>query len=355
MGPPLNIPRAWPGVIKDGGKARFIVLPTDQKIRCPLKGVIAHGQYRKEKSDGVFPALYCWLRLEAGLSPEAARAKAKDSLSKPGIVTVDLPAAKADASVEVSGYSGIHQTRDEAGVGINDAAEKSNAPEAEASVELTNTAPGVSRYREERLTTITVPYMSVQRGPRFTQMVPGWRDLAANPGVPFRKLSGPYEQWFRFQNGRMECGGNTKDGSGAPVQAPTEQERWLPVCGVPGIITVFDSQEKPALFFSMENCTNESVWPMMPTGEHTGRMRLFKSEKAIYVAGRGMFVHRIGDGSIPGYPCYVCGCMIPGEYDKDVTLNTVTSVKNSGDALERIIQCLGGWEENKMVRIVINS
>jgi hypothetical protein len=92
-GPPLNIPARWPGVRSTRSGNFFVVVPQGSGLEGGgrLNGVIGHGQYiRQGKSDGIFPALYCWLRIEAGLRPEDAHERAMKLLSEPDVTEIDL-------------------------------------------------------------------------------------------------------------------------------------------------------------------------------------------------------------------------------------------------------------------------
>lgn len=67
--PGLSIPRRWPGHLDDG-----FALGRVAACARPQPGVLAHTYFGH--ADGSWLVLYAWLRLEAGLTPEAAYAEA---------------------------------------------------------------------------------------------------------------------------------------------------------------------------------------------------------------------------------------------------------------------------------------
>lgn len=71
----VEIPRAWPGY-SDG----VLEMGAD-KNAWDRPGIAAH-IYEGRHADGSFPVLYCWLRMEGGLSPQVARATAMDLATK---------------------------------------------------------------------------------------------------------------------------------------------------------------------------------------------------------------------------------------------------------------------------------
>jgi hypothetical protein len=77
----LAIPRQWIG---DPGDGTFI-LRGGSRLARPTPGLIAHAQFKNTKDDGLFAALYCWLRLAArsgaGMQPGDAYTAAERLLS----------------------------------------------------------------------------------------------------------------------------------------------------------------------------------------------------------------------------------------------------------------------------------
>ena len=77
----LNIPRRWVG---DRGDGSFVLRGGSAFARAQ-PGVIGHAQFKETKDDGLFAALYCWLRLVArngqGLAPADAYAASMTLLS----------------------------------------------------------------------------------------------------------------------------------------------------------------------------------------------------------------------------------------------------------------------------------
>lgn len=64
----VRVPRAWPGIGKDGRFAMGRVSP------APKVGILAHTYFGH--ADGAWLVLYAWLRIEAGLDEETAYAEA---------------------------------------------------------------------------------------------------------------------------------------------------------------------------------------------------------------------------------------------------------------------------------------
>lgn len=90
---PLSIPRRWVKLIERDGRRLMAVRPAREDARLVVEGIAGHGQLQRDKSDGVFAALYCWLRLEAGLEAGAAFDEAKRLLQQRSIaqtLAVDL-------------------------------------------------------------------------------------------------------------------------------------------------------------------------------------------------------------------------------------------------------------------------
>ena len=200
------------------------------------------------------------------------------------------------------------------------------------------------------------PYITMKRGEPFIQEHWGWQAAEDAMGEPIIEFTGRLAQFFRFKDDHLEWGGNAWNKETQSCRTrPPEETVWLPVKGIAGLLTVHKSEDDSESFFTVENATDASVWPLIGPGTHTGRMREFKNKPAILVADPGKFIHRIGDGTIPGHPCYVTGCMIPGEYDKDTPLEDVRSVKNSGSALDRIIKHFGKFEVGKHVPIIVGG
>ncbi len=66
---PLEIPRRWVGLKKNSlAMGRLLT------GRLPISGIYAHTYFGH--ADGAWPVLYAWLRIEAGLAPQAAYAEA---------------------------------------------------------------------------------------------------------------------------------------------------------------------------------------------------------------------------------------------------------------------------------------
>ncbi len=63
--PGIEVPRSWPG-LRDG---QFALGPVAEATK-PVPGVIAHHYFGH--ADGAWLVLYAWLRIEAGLAPDAA-------------------------------------------------------------------------------------------------------------------------------------------------------------------------------------------------------------------------------------------------------------------------------------------
>jgi hypothetical protein len=223
---------------------------------------------------------------------------------------------------------------------------------------------GEAADKPSEVTKIKLPYITVKRGSPFIQTDSGWGEIEDANGeavVPKAFQGTRFAQWFRFKNARLEWGGMSwnKQTKACDLQ-PADEKDWLPVRGIPGTLTVYKSEGDSESFFTVENATNTSVWPLIPAREYIGgqgqpspTMQTFKGQHAILVVGPGRLIHRIGAGTVPGHPCYVCGCMIPGEYDKDILLKDLRSTTRPGIALDRIIECLGGWQENQEVRIIV--
>ncbi|WP_437371099.1 N-acetylmuramoyl-L-alanine amidase [Maribacter litoralis] len=56
----LTIPRVWPGV----SETNVFSVRTDRSIRSTSRGIVGHGQYSGTRYGGIFPTLWCWLRIE---------------------------------------------------------------------------------------------------------------------------------------------------------------------------------------------------------------------------------------------------------------------------------------------------
>jgi len=208
------------------------------------------------------------------------------------------------------------------------------------------------------------PYITVERcSSTFIQTDPGWtaeaNDANGEPFVPIGWQGTRNAQWFRFRNGRLEWGGKAEGWDDRErmcvAPPPADDKYWSPVKGIAGILKVHKSETESMSFFTIENATNKSVMPLIPAREHNGTMALFKkTQHAIFVAKNAKYIHCIGDGTTPGRPCYVTGCMIPGDYEKDVELADLRSTRNPGAALDKIIKDLGGWKEGQAVRIIVS-
>jgi hypothetical protein len=83
VGHGLAIPRRWVGEQVAGA---FTL--RGASFATPQPGVIGHAQFKNTKDDGLFAAVYCWLRLQAqggrGLSPADAYAAATQLLATGG-------------------------------------------------------------------------------------------------------------------------------------------------------------------------------------------------------------------------------------------------------------------------------
>lgn len=86
---PLTIPQQWPGV---GGVPIRMAMGRVATCTVPAApGVLAHTYFGH--TDGAWPVLYSWLRLEAGLEPEAAYEAARlraAGARAPGVLLQDV-------------------------------------------------------------------------------------------------------------------------------------------------------------------------------------------------------------------------------------------------------------------------
>jgi len=199
---------------------------------------------------------------------------------------------------------------------------------------------------------IATPRIVIQRGRTFIQEERSWSKIPED-GTPFIKLEGTrFEQYFRFKNARLQCAGLTANFTSGP---PTDDTKWFDVKGYPGLMIVTGIDGKVTKYFTIENATAE-IWPSIRVATYSGRMELHKGKNAIFVASPGKLIHRItgkNGEDLTGYPSYVCGCVIPGIYDDAVDVDDVRSVRRPGEALDAIIESLGGFQTKTKFTITV--
>lgn len=209
------------------------------------------------------------------------------------------------------------------------------------------------------------PFIELVRGPAFIETEKGWNSLK-DDGTPETHLSGRLKQWFRYNNGVMQAAYAVTGEKELP--APATDAGWTDVKGYPGLMTVHKPDGQVLKFFAVENATSD-LWPPLAARDYNASM-MFKPEtrpdpndnkktiteniKAIFVDGPGKFIHRIS-GGWPALPCYLCGCISPGKYKEGVDLKDVHKVEETSDALDQIIEALGGWQGGKTVRVIIKT